>query len=185
MRHLLVFLATFSIVSCEGIATDSDDAGTEQGTAGTATGCTSDVIIGTSEPNNDGQLGEVCTPTDMPTNCLDGTFIRFADTDECICIATCSTLNLVQGQSCDENELYVCQTVTGISGGPFCTARSWDICGDASQTGDALDGTDGTDDTDGTTGGEETDGVTCKPDGIACDDDAECCSMTCFASGCG
>jgi hypothetical protein len=185
MRLSAVILLTASLCACEGLTSDTADTTSGQTTSGENATCESDLRIGTGAQNADGQLGENCTPSSEPTNCLDGSFIEFGDTGECVCIARCSSLNLSQGASCDQNGLYVCQTVTGASGGPYCVARSWNICGDATGTGGGDDGNDGMDGNEATTGGDETDGQTCKPDGLACEDDAECCSMTCFASGCG
>ena len=167
---------------CEGLPTDPTDID-NQTTAGESSSCISEISIATSQPNATGQLGASCLPTNEPSNCLDGTYIIFADTNECVCIATCSTVGVSQGTSCDESSLYVCQTVAGVSGGPYCIATSWNICGDA--TGTATQATTGADGVDGTTGGTDNEATTCIPDGMACDDDVECCSQACFASGCG
>ena len=181
MRRLGITLLLLC-TCCEGLLNDDADIN-DQTTAGESSNCISGVSIETSQPNATGQLGASCSPSNEPSNCLDGTYILFADTNECVCIATCSTVGVSQGTSCDESSLYVCQTVTGVSGGPYCIATSWNICGDASGTGSQ--GTTGSDGVDGTTGGMDDESTTCKPDGLACDDDAECCSQVCFASGCG
>ena len=185
--RLLPIIMICSLAACEALISDDADA-VDGTTSGGSESCVSDISIGSGIANPAGQLGAACAPSTDPANCVDGSYIRFNDTDECVCIAKCSSLGVSQGNACDQNGLYICQSVQGTSGGPFCIASSWNVCGDASGGGGSSGGdgaSGGGDGNDGTTGGEGGDGSTCKPDGLPCDDDAECCSLACFASGCG
>ena len=179
------------LLGCEALL---DPQSPESATAGQAESCTSAVSIsvGSASGSTNGdqaQLGAACSPTSAPTNCLDGTHIVFMDTGECVCIAQCETAGAVLGETCDTDGLYRCQTVSGQAGGPYCIATNWELCGDLGTNIGGTTGGESSSGDDGTTGGDGTtaaDGEPqCKPEGLSCEDDAECCSLTCYASGCG
>jgi hypothetical protein len=168
---LALVALTFSTVRCEGLTTTEDVSGATGGLTGSDGPCFDQVSVGSSTPAGGNQLGQTCDPASAPTNCADGSFIRFEDTSECICIAKCSTVGASLGADCNSGGTFVCQTVTGAGSTPYCVAPSWNLCGEGGTTG-----------SDGSTG---SDGTACKANGNSCSADGDCCSGTCFAEGCG
>ena len=138
-------------------------------------------------------MGAACNAS-VPTNCPTGKWIDFKDTGECICIAWCSDFqNIGAGDNCTTDGSWQCQKIEATNASnnsaTACVPVKWNLCtagggGGTTGGGAATTGGDSSGDTTGggDTGGGDTGGGECKASGDFCDDNAECCSGSCFIS---
>ncbi len=68
-----------------------------------------------------------------PQNCVDGYYIVFDDTGECICLPSCSSfVDVGLGDPCNQDGSVVCTAIengSGTSSGNFCVPTQWGLCG--------------------------------------------------------
>ncbi|MCY0991153.1 hypothetical protein OV203_28670 [Nannocystis sp. ILAH1] len=114
---------------------DTNDTNATSDSTPTTTGgeaCYGDFSLGSVPFSGDPSLGQACDDPDVPKNCADGTYIKFADTGECICIAACSSGDKQVGEACIDGTNWVCQDVeatnAGMNGGKLCVNSEWNLC---------------------------------------------------------
>lgn len=109
--------------SNSGSASDSSD------TSGQT--CEGDWTLGSVPFSGDPMLGQACDGV-VPKNCADGTFINFASTGECICIAECSSLGVSVGENCTEDGTWVCAEIkatnASMNSATVCVNKNWNLC---------------------------------------------------------
>ena len=174
---ILCLLPMFTSLGCEALTEDAD--------AKLGGGCFAQFSVGKAAQSGAGALGQPCDTKSSPTNCKDGIFVTFKDSGLCLCASGCPA-NVEPGQACGSG--YVCSRVLPSAGGEalICASPDWNLCRDDSDVarndgGGGPDGNNGGGGTDGTDGT----GGSCSPDGVSCTEDVECCSGSCFLSGCG
>ena len=99
----------------EGSSASSPATGDTSDTSGQV--CEGDWSLGSVPFSGDPTLGQACDDPVVPKNCADGTYIKFADTNECICIALCSSLGVSAGQNCTDDGKWVCANIEATNAG--------------------------------------------------------------------
>lgn len=109
--------------SNSGSASDSGDTNGQT--------CEGDWTLGSVPFSGDPMLGQACDGV-VPKNCADGTFINFASTGECICIAECSSLGVSVGENCTEDGTWVCADIqatnASMNSAKACVNKNWNLC---------------------------------------------------------
>ena len=166
----------------------SNNGGSSSGGSSGGGGCYGDFSLGQNAitSGTSQTLGEACNNSNAPTNCPDGTFIKFADTGECVCIVMCSSLQGVSlGDPCSKDGSWMCEKILATNPGAntatVCVPTKWGLCtadGGQGGSGGGQAGSGGSE--QGGSGGSEQ----CKSSGDDCFDDSECCSGTCDGFNC-
>jgi hypothetical protein len=158
--------------------------------------CEGDWTLGSVPFSGDPTLGQACDNPNVPKNCADGTFIKFAGTGECICIAECSSLGVSAGQNCTEDGAWVCAKIeatnASMNSATACVAAAWNLCTAGGSGGSTASGGDSASASGGesasASGGESASGTTgegsCAPSGAACSFSSDCCSDDCVFDVC-
>ena len=108
------------------ITVDDGDSGDTNGQT-----CEGDWTLGSVPFSGDPMLGQACDGV-VPKNCADGTFINFASTGECICIAECSSLGKSVGENCTDDGTWVCAEIkatnASMNSATVCVNKNWNLC---------------------------------------------------------
>ena len=139
--------------------------------------CEGDWTLGSVPFSGDPNLGQACDDPVVPKNCADGTYIKFAATGECICIAECSSLGVSAGQNCTEDGSWVCAKIeatnASMNSATACVAKAWDLCTAGGSGGETASGGESA----SASGGDEE--GSCAPSGASCSFSSDCCSDDC------
>ncbi len=178
----------------EGSSASSPATGDTSDTSGQV--CEGDWTLGSVPFSGDPTLGQACDDPVVPKNCADGTYIKFADTNECICIALCSSLGVSAGQNCTNDGNWVCANIeatnANMNSATACVAAAWNVCtsGGSSTGGDSASASGGDSasasggDSASASGGDSSTGDACAPSGAACSFSSDCCSDDCVFDVC-
>lgn len=112
--------------TCLGSPATSPDLGSTLGA------CNGDFTLGRNfitSPST--ELGTACD-SDRPTNCPDGTFVKFDG--KCYCTVACSSFRTTHnpGDNCTSDGVWVCQHVLATNADKnedvICTTKAWNLC---------------------------------------------------------
>lgn len=94
--------------------------------------CNGDFTLGKNFiTNSNTDLGTACDK-DPPTNCPDGTFVKF--NGNCYCTVACSSFQTTHnpGDNCTSDGMWVCQHVLATNASMnedvICTPKEWNLC---------------------------------------------------------